>query len=125
MKLLKYIFFVIILIVCIVFIQQLDQLNTIQSAGNQIPIKIKIPFLNFLDPSDDGIKVWEAIILSITLGVFIGFVIALFQIISQKSENISLKSKIRRLTNELDSLRNQSIDDDIDIEDEINSDINI
>tara|TARA_B100000579_G_C22729670_1_gene803567 strand:- start:48 stop:413 length:366 start_codon:yes stop_codon:yes gene_type:complete len=121
MKLLKYIFFVIILIVCIIFIQQLDQLNTI----NQVPIKIKIPFLNFLDPSDDGIKVWEAIILSITLGVFIGFVIALFQIISQKSENISLKSKIRRLTNELDSLRNQSIEDDIDIEDEINSDINI
>ncbi len=123
MKLLKYIFFVIILIVCIVFIQQLDQLN--YDTVNQVPIKIKIPFLNFLDPSDDGIKVWEAIILSITLGVFIGFVIALFQIISQKSENISLKSKIRRLTNELDSLRNQSIEDDIDIEDEINSDISI
>lgn len=123
MKLLKYIFFVIILIVCIVFIQQLDQLN--YDTVNQVPIKIKIPFLNFLDPSDDGIKVWEAIILSITLGVFIGFVIALFQIISQKSENISLKSKIRRLTNELDSLRNQSIEDDIDIEDETNSDISI
>ena len=121
MKLLKYIFFIIILIVCIVFIIQLDQLNTF----NQVPVKIKIPYLSFLDPSDDGIKVWEAIILSITIGVFIGFLIALFQIISQKSENLSLKSKIRRLTNELDSLRNQSIEDDIDIEDDMNNDINI
>ena len=121
MKLLKYIFFVIVLIVCIVFIIQLNELNTI----NQEPVKIKIPYISAIDPSDDGIKVWEAIIFSITTGVFIGFIIALFQIVSQKSENISLKSKIRRLKNELDGLRNQSIDDDIDIEDEIDNGMNI
>ena len=46
-------------------------------------------------------------------------------LISQKSENISLKSKIRRLTNELDGLRNQSIDDDIDIEDDIENNISL
>ena len=39
--------------------------------------------------------------------------------ISQTSEIMSLKSKIRRLNHELDNLRNQSIDDDIDIKDEI------
>ena len=121
MKLLKYIFFVIILIVCIIFIIQLNELNTV----NQLPVKIKIPYISAIDPSDDGIKVWEAIIFSITIGVFIGFLIALFQIISQKSENISLKSKIRRLTNELDGIRNQSIDDDIDIEDDIENNINL
>ena len=32
---------------------------------------------------------------------------------------MSLKSKIRRLNHELDNLRNQSIDDEIDIKDEI------
>ncbi|MAX30603.1 MAG: hypothetical protein CMG14_07095 [Candidatus Marinimicrobia bacterium] len=115
MKLLKYIFFTIILISCIFFIIKLDQLNTV----NQEPIKIKIPYISAIDPSNDGIKVWEAILLSVSMGVFIGFLIALYQIISQTSEIMSLKSKIRRLNHELDNLRNQSIDDDIDIKDEI------
>ena len=115
MKLLKYIFFTIILISCIFFIIQLDQLNTV----NQEPIKIKIPYISAIDPSNDGVKVWEAILLSVSMGVFIGFLIALYQIISQTSEIMSLKSKIRRLNHELDNLRNQSIDDDIDIKDEI------
>jgi uncharacterized membrane-anchored protein YhcB (DUF1043 family) len=69
--------------------------------------------------------VWEAIILSLSIGVFIGFLIALFQLVSQKSEIISLKSKLRRLTNELDGLRNQSIEDDIDLEDEIDNTTNL
>ena len=63
MKLLKYIFFTIILISCIFFIIQLDQLNTI----NQEPIKIKIPYISAIDPSNDGVKVWEAILLSVSI----------------------------------------------------------
>ena len=121
MKLLKYVFFIIILITCIIFIIQLDKLNTLESG----PIMIKFPYLSSIESLRDGIQVWEAIILTLSIGVFIGFIIALFQLISQKSEILSLKSKIRRLTNELDSLRNQSIEDDIDIEDDMNSDINI
>ena len=66
----------------------------------------------------DGIKVWEGIIMSLSIGVFIGFVIALFQMIAQKSEIMSLKSKIRRLTSELDNIRNYEIDDEIQITDE-------
>ena len=46
------------------------------------------------------------------------FFLALFQIISQKSEIISLGSKLRRLQIELDSLRNQAIDDDIILSDD-------
>ena len=38
--------------------------------------------------------------------------------IAQKSEIISLKSKIRRLNSELDNLRNHDIDDDIEINDD-------
>tara|TARA_Y100001970_G_C14233083_1_gene859944 strand:+ start:524 stop:760 length:237 start_codon:yes stop_codon:yes gene_type:complete len=74
---------------------------------------------------EDGIQVWEAIILTLSIGVFVGFIIALFQLIAQKSEILSLKSKIRRLTNELDSLRNQSLDDDIDIEDDMNNNLDL
>ena len=114
MKLLKYIFFVIILIVCIIFIIQLNELNTV----NQLPVKIKIPYISAIDPSDDGIKVWEAIILTLSTGVFVGFIIALFQMIAQKSEIITLKSNIRRFKSELDDLRNNAIDDDIQIEDD-------
>ena len=113
MKLLKYILFVIILITCVLFIIQLDKLNTLDSG----PIMIKFPYLSSMENYAEGIQVWEAIILTLSIGVFIGFIIALFQIISQKTEIISQKSKIRQLSNELSTLRNQSIDDDIDLED--------
>tara|TARA_Y100000590_G_C15703063_1_gene1007507 strand:- start:1779 stop:2144 length:366 start_codon:yes stop_codon:yes gene_type:complete len=121
MKLLKYIFFIIILISCIVFIIQLDKLNT-----NELgPVMIKFPYLTSIENYENGIQVWEAIILTLSIGVFVGFLIALFQLVAQKSEIISLKSKNRRLVNELDSLRNQSIEDDIEITDDINNDMNI
>jgi len=121
MKLLKYVFFIIILITCIIFIIQLDKLNTLESG----PIMIKFPYLSSMENFKDGIQVWEAIILTLSIGVFVGFIIALFQLISQKSEILSLKSKIRRLTNELDSLRNQSLDDDLDIEDDMKNNLDI
>ena len=57
--------------------------------------------------------------MTLTAGVVIGFLLALFQIISQKSEVFSLKSKLRRTQTELDSLRNESIDDDIVLTDEM------
>ena len=126
MKLLKYFFFIIILVICIVFINQLNELNTVVNAsGENVAVLIKFPYLSTIEKFDNGIKVWEAVILSLSIGVFIGFLIALFQIISQKSEIISFKSKLRRLTNELDGLRNQSIEDDIDLEDEIDNSINL
>lgn len=126
MKLLKYIFFIIILIICIIFINQLNELNTVvNTSGEKVNVLIKFPYLSNIENFEDGIKVWEAIILSLSIGVFIGFLIALFQLVSQKSEIISLKSKLRRLTNELDGLRNQSIEDDIDLEDEIDNTTNL
>ena len=118
MKLLKYIVFIIILIMSIIFIIKLNELNIV----DQNPIKIKFPYIVNIEGYEDGIKVWEAIILTLSIGVFLGFAIALFQIISQKTEIISLKSRVRRITNELSGLRNQSLEDDIDLEDEIESD---
>tara|TARA_B100000959_G_C14809081_1_gene553011 strand:+ start:111 stop:476 length:366 start_codon:yes stop_codon:yes gene_type:complete len=121
MKLLKYILFIVVLIVSIIFIIKLNELNLVD--GN--PIKIKIPYLVTLSGYEDGIKVWEAIILTLSIGVFIGFAMALYQIISQKTEIISFKSKIRRLKNELDGVRNQVLEDDIELEDNIQEEINI
>ena len=60
------------------------------------------------------------LVMTLTAGVVIGFILALFQIISQKSEVFSLKSKLRRVQIELDSLRNESLEDDIELTDETN-----
>lgn len=118
MKLLKYILFIIILITSVKFIMELDALNINQ---DNTPVKIKIPYITDLSDLDsDGMKVWQAVILTLSMGVFIGFVIALIQIISQKSEIISLKSNLRKSQNELDNLRNQNLEQDVPLFDEIN-----
>ena len=51
------------------------------------------------------------------MDLFLGFLIALFQIISEKKDTMSLRTKVKRLQVELDSLRNYAIEDDIDIKD--------
>tara|TARA_B100001996_G_scaffold338283_1_gene290651 strand:- start:93 stop:461 length:369 start_codon:yes stop_codon:yes gene_type:complete len=115
MKLIKYILFIIILIISAVFIMQLDAMN-ILSDGSKI--MVKIPYLTNAVGFDNGLLAWQAIILSLSIGVFIGFIIALIQIISQKAEIISLKSNLRKINDELDSLRNKSLDDDIELVDD-------
>ena len=117
MKLIKYMLFIIVLVCSIYFIIKLDHLNKVDGES----ILIKFPYFSSLENFEQGVKVWEAMIITFSIGVFVGFIIALFQIISQKTEVISLKSKVRRLGNELDGLRNQSLDDDINLEDTIES----
>ena len=119
MKLAKYLIFIIVLIASVVFIIQLDDLN-IGNSGE--PTKIQIPWLTGqygYKTFESGMDVWQAMIFSLSLGVFIGFIIALVQIISQKAELINLKSKTRKLQNELDDLRNQSLDGNIELIDEV------
>ena len=100
----------------LVFLVQFNELN--QFDGN--PIAIKIPFLVDIPMYEDGFKVWLVLVMTLTSGVIIGFLLALFQILSQKKEVFSLKSKLRRIHLELDSLRNQSVEDDLEIVDEMN-----
>ena len=119
MKLIKYILFIIILIISAVFIKELDSLNVL---ADGTPIKVKIPYLTNAVGFGEGLDVWQAIIFTLSIGVFIGFIIALIQIISQKAEIISLKSTLRKANNELDSLRNQDLDDDIELLDDENLD---
>jgi len=116
MKLIKYLFWVLLLMVSLVFLVKFNELN--QFDGN--PLVIKIPFLTDLPAYENGFKVWLVLVMTLTSGVIIGFLLALFQLLAQKKEIFSLKSKIRRVHVELDSLRNQSIEDDMEIVDEMN-----
>ena len=115
MKLIKYLFWVLLLMGSLVFLVNFNELN--QFDGN--PLAIKIPFLVDMPGYENGFNVWMVLVMTLTAGVIIGFLLALFQIISQKSEVFSLKSKLRRIQAELDSLRNDSIDDDIVLTDEM------
>ena len=111
MKLLKYFLFISILISCLYFLVELNNMNSL--------IKIKIPFLVDNENYKDGFDVWIAMLGTLSLGVIVGFLLALFQIISHKSDLIKTRSKLKRMQVELDSLRNQAIDDDIEITDSI------
>jgi len=114
MKLIKYLIWILLLMGSLVFLVKLNELN--QFDGNVLTIKI--PFLN-MPRYENGFNVWIVLVMTLTAGVVIGFLLALFQIISQKSEVFSLKSKIRRIQTELNSLRNESINDNIVITDEM------
>ena len=119
MKLLKYLVFILILIGSLIFLVELNNLNTVDGQ----PISIKVRYLVTSPEYVDGFSVWMVLVGTLTAGVLIGFFLALFQIISQKSEVISLRSKLRRLQVELDSLRNQAIDDDIILSDDTKSEL--
>ena len=119
MKLIKYLVWILVLMGSLVFLVQLNELN--QFEGD--PITIKIPYLIDVPQYTDGFNVWLVLVMTLTAGVVIGFMLALFQIISQKSEVYSLKSKLRRVQTELDSLRNQSIEDDFILADEVDDTI--
>ena len=116
MKLIKYLIWILLLMGSLVFLVQLNELN--QFDGNAL--SIKIPFFVDLPQYENGFNVWIVLVMTLTAGVVIGFILALFQIISQKSEVFSLKSKLRRIQIELDSLRNESLVDDIELTDETN-----
>ena len=115
MKLIKYLIWILLLMGSLVFLVKLNELN--QFDGNTLTIKI--PFLIDMSGYENGFNVWMVLVITLTAGVCIGFILALFQIISQKSEVFSLKSKLRRIQTELNSLRNESIDDEIVLTDEM------
>lgn len=116
MKLIKYIINLIILTGTLVF---LFKLNAINETIDGETLMIKIPFLGsqLSDQSFQEFPVWIIVLGMLTVGVLLGFFIALFQILSQKAELVSMRSKLKRLQVEIDNLRNESIDEDIDLND--------
>jgi hypothetical protein len=115
MKLIKYLFFILVLIGSLIFLVKLNELNS----PNGELIHVKIPFTQ--DRFEDGINIWIVMVSTFSAGVILGFIIALIQLIAQKREVISLRSTLRKLQSELDSLRNQSIEDDIAIDERTES----
>jgi len=115
MKLLKYFLFLMILSSSIYFLIELNELNTIDGD----PIKIKIPFIDESETLSEGLNVWMVLLMTFTLGVVLGFVISLMQMISLKSETITLKSKNKKIQIELDALRNQGLEDELEIPDDL------
>ena len=115
MKLVKYLFWVLILLGSLVFLVQLNELNQLEG----VMLTIKIPYMLDIPGYEDGFNVWFVLIMVLTVGVVVGFILGFFQIISQKKEIFSLKSKLRQIQVELDGLRNQSIEDDVEILDEM------
>ena len=98
----------------IYFLISLNELNTIEGS----PTTIKIPFMNEGEFSE-GYNVWIVLLITLTLGVIVGFIVSLIQMISLKSETITLKSKNKKIQIELDALRNQGIEDELEIVDEL------
>tara|TARA_Y100000588_G_C14104042_1_gene860120 strand:- start:493 stop:855 length:363 start_codon:yes stop_codon:yes gene_type:complete len=115
MKLIKYLLWILLLMGSLVFLVQLNELNQFDGAA----LTIKIPFLTDMPGYENGFNVWMVLVMTLTAGVIIGFMLALFQIISHKGEVFALKSKLRRVQVELDSLRNESIEDDFVLTDEV------
>ena len=142
MKLLKYFLFIAMLISTAWYITELEDSNrmndilgedikendNIQNIDLEDPVKVQIPYIAGKDSQsiiglNENIKVKYVIIGSLSIGVAIGFLMALFQIISQKSQMIKQRSKLKKLQVELDTLRNQAIDENIEIIDEIEDDL--
>ena len=115
MKLLKYFLFLMILSSSIYFLIELNELNMIDGD----PITIRIPFINDVETLSDGLNVWMVLLITFTMGVVLGFVISLIQMISLKSETITLKSKNKKIQIELDALRNQGLDDELEIPEDL------
>tara|TARA_B100000963_G_C22540654_1_gene632021 strand:+ start:723 stop:974 length:252 start_codon:yes stop_codon:yes gene_type:complete len=57
---------------------------------------------------------------SLSLGVLFGYIIAVFSILSARSQNRSLENKIKSLTDELNDLRNVAVNETIYEDDGIN-----
>tara|TARA_B100000686_G_C16601821_1_gene869069 strand:+ start:735 stop:1112 length:378 start_codon:yes stop_codon:yes gene_type:complete len=118
MKLIKYIINLIILTGSIYFLLELSELNQTTTPDGVIEkMTIKIPFISEQVDEPYELEVWLAVLAILTTGVLLGFFIAIFQILSQKGELMSARSKLKRLQIEIDNLRNESIDEDIDIDD--------
>tara|TARA_B100000029_G_C17418001_1_gene903222 strand:+ start:236 stop:622 length:387 start_codon:yes stop_codon:yes gene_type:complete len=112
MKLIKYIINLFILICSIVFLKDLSEINPspYEDGGE---LMINVPEILGFEP----LPLWIVVLAVLTIGVLLGFFIALFQILSQKTELMSTRSKLKKLQIEIDNLRNESIEEGIDLSD--------
>ena len=97
MKLIKILFVLIIIFSLLLILVE-----------NTDPVSVNLIFHTF-----EGTKVAVLILISVAIGVLIGYGLTVVTLISAKSELRSIKQKNQSITNELNDLRNVAIDQDI------------
>jgi len=104
MKLFKTFFLIIIVLFLIYFLSM-----------NNGPVDIDLLFKKF-----DGVSISLVIFGALSLGVIIGYIIAVFAVLSSKAQKRSLQNKIKSLSEELNNLRNVAVDETIYEDDGLN-----
>ena len=104
MKLFKTFFLIIIVLFLIYFLSM-----------NNARVDIDLLFKKF-----DGVSISMVIFGALSLGVIIGYIIAVFAVLSSKAQNRSLQNKIKSLSEELNNLRNVAVDETIYEDDGLN-----
>jgi len=79
-----------------------------QNAGENSKVYVNLLFREF-----ENASVSMIILSALTIGILCGYVAAVFSVLSAKSEVRSLQNKNRRLSDELNDLRNVAIDEGI------------
>ena len=97
MKLVKIFLILVSIVLALLFLMQ-----------NTDNVNINLIFVQYED-----VKVAFVMIGALSVGLFVGFSIAVANILSCKSEIRSLRTKNRRLSDELNDLRNVAIDEGI------------
>ena len=97
MKLLKT-FFLIIIILFLIYLLSM----------NNAKVDIDLLFKKF-----NQVSISMVIFGALSLGVLFGYIIAVFSILSTKSQNRNLQNKIKSLTAELNDLRNVAVNETV------------
>lgn len=77
-----------------------------QNAEQQVSV-------SFLHWQSNNLHLWMVMYISFTAGLFAWLVISIFHTISLRSENIKINKEVARLRDELDRLRNLSVEESI------------
>ena len=97
MKLLKTFFLIIIILFLIYFLSM-----------NNAKVDIDLLFKKI-----NQVSISMIIFGALSLGVLFGYIIAVFSILSTKAQNRNLQNKIKRLTDELNDLRNVAVNETV------------
>ena len=97
MKLIKTFILIVVVLFVVYFLTQ-----------NNARVYVNLVFTEFSDAS-----VSMVIFGSLTIGILLGYLIAVFSILTAKAELRSMENKNKRLSDELNDLRNVAIDEGI------------
>ncbi len=104
MKLFKTFFLIIIVLFLIYFLSM-----------NNARVDIDLLFKKF-----NGVSISMVIFGALSLGVIIGYIVAVFSVLSSKAQNRKLQNKIKNLSDELNNLRNVAVNETVYEDDGLN-----